>query len=79
MSVIDFMYRFGVFRRLLRLDRVAEKAMQEQSRVRQNLEERLERVTRATLNGETEWFLRLVKKDPDCAMDVIKECKLNDD
>lgn len=44
---------------------------------RRILDERLDNLARATINGEEEWFLRLVKRDPNCAIEVIKECDIN--
>ena len=41
------------------------------------LDQGLERVMKATLNGESEWFIKEVSKrvdDPECVIRVIKEC-----
>lgn len=37
-----------------------------------NVVENLER--RATVNGDEGWFLDYVKKDPSCALKVLREC-----
>jgi len=44
----------------------------------QEHDRRINRLYRATMNGEQDWFLDLVKKNPNCVADVVKECKLND-
>ena len=75
----NWVLKLGVFSRLLRLDRVVEAVMTSQRVVRGNLDDRLESVTRATMNGETEWFLSLIKEDPDCVLKIIKECDDKDD
>jgi hypothetical protein len=46
--------------------------------VRMDLDRRLDDITKATIDSEDEWFLAIVKKDPKCAIEVIKECDLND-
>jgi hypothetical protein len=38
-------------------------------------EKRLEELTRATLDGETDWFLEVVKKDPACAIKIVEQCR----
>lgn len=79
MKLFNFMYRFKIFSRMLKVDQEAEKAIEDHAKERTDLNKRLEKVTRATLNGEAGWFLQLVKKDPNCVMDVIKECKLGEE
>ena len=44
---------------------------------RRVLDQRLEELTKATVNGEEQWFLQLVKRDPGCAINVIKECDID--
>lgn len=61
------------------MDLRAEEMLETHEEKRKELDTRLERVTRATLNGETEWFLKLVSKDPNCALEVIKECEIKSD
>ena len=34
---------------------------------------------KATVNGDEEWFLRYVRKDPSCALKVLRECDKNGD
>ena len=79
MSILDRLLNLRVFSRIMHLDKRAEEVLEEQKEVREDLNTRLERVTRATLNGETDWFLRLVKKDPECAINIVKECELKND
>jgi len=78
MSVVNTLLKLGVFSRLLNLSRQAENTLVKQNGIRETLNKRLESVTRATLNGETEWFLQLVRKDPECAIKVIEECDLDE-
>ena len=78
MSVVNTLLKLGVFSRLLNLSRQAENTLVQQNGIRETLNKRLESVTRATLNGETEWFLQLVRKDPECAIKVIEECDLDE-
>jgi hypothetical protein len=68
-----------VFSFLLHEDKKAEKFMGDSEEVREKLDKRIEEVTKATLNGETDWFLRVVKENPECAAQVVKECILKDD
>jgi hypothetical protein len=42
---------------------------------RAELDSRLNDVALATLNGDTEWFMEMVKKDPACALKVAQECE----
>jgi hypothetical protein len=79
MGLYDFLYRLKVFSKMLKVDKDAEIAIESHTKERSNLNERLEKVTRATLNGESSWFLRAVKKDPNCILEVIKECKLKEE
>lgn len=44
---------------------------------RLGLDKRIDNLTRVTLNGEEEWMIKLVKKDPSCALRIIKECDKN--
>lgn len=39
---------------------------------------RIDKIFLATLNGEGGWFLELIRRDPTCALKVIKECDLDD-
>ncbi len=43
---------------------------------RQEYDNRIENLTRATLDGDEEWFLKVVKKDPSCALKVIEGCHI---
>jgi hypothetical protein len=36
---------------------------------------RIENLTRATMDGDENWFLQVVKNDPTCALKVIEECE----
>ncbi len=42
------------------------------------MDRRIVEIFHATMNGEQDWFLDLVRRDPDCALNIIKECDLND-
>jgi hypothetical protein len=39
---------------------------------------RIQTLTKAAMDGEDQWFLDLVKRDPSCAMKVIEECDKKD-
>jgi hypothetical protein len=39
------------------------------------LDKRADELARATLNGDEDWFVSTVRKDPVCAMKVLKECE----
>jgi hypothetical protein len=41
---------------------------------RKILDRRIDRLEKLTLDGEDEWFIRIVRKDPSCALKVINEC-----
>jgi hypothetical protein len=41
-------------------------------------DERLKELTKATLDGENEWFLSVVRKDPECALRVVQNCLKED-
>ncbi len=71
-------YRIGKFFHFLRSDQEVEQKLAEHAYERQKLNIRLENVTRATLNGESDWFRKIILKDPSCALRVIKECDTND-
>jgi hypothetical protein len=43
--------------------------------VRKEYDSRIENLTQATLDGDEQWFLQVVKKDPSCALKVIEECQ----
>jgi hypothetical protein len=62
------------FFHFLRSDQDVEQKLAEQDAKREQITKRVEAVTRATLNGETDWFLEIVRSDPTCALKVIKEC-----
>jgi hypothetical protein len=42
---------------------------------RKEYDSRIENLTQATLDGDEQWFLQVVKKDPSCAMRVVEECQ----
>jgi hypothetical protein len=43
-------------------------------RQRMKLDRRIKTLEKLTLNGEDEWFVKIVKRDPSCAFKVINEC-----
>lgn len=79
MSIFEFaINNLGFLNRLVAIDlQVAQKLDMRRS-VRMDLDRRLDDITKATIDSEDEWFLAIVKKDPKCAIEVIKECDLND-
>jgi len=52
----------------------AETVISQAQQQRMMLDKRLNEVTKATLNGETELFQDIFAKDPECALRMIKEC-----
>jgi hypothetical protein len=44
----------------------------------QELDTRIQELERcATANGDTDWFLGKLKRDPSCALKVLRECDKN--
>jgi 3-deoxy-D-manno-octulosonic-acid transferase len=77
MSIFDIVIaKVGILKPLVKVDIETKQITTRQNNVRQELDRRLSVVTKATIDGEDEWFLELVKKEPDCAIEVIKECDL---
>lgn len=76
MKIVTWLMGCRILSRLTRLTTIIEQQLGEANEVRQELDRRIDNVTKATLNGEEEWFLQLVKKDPDCAFNIIKDCDL---
>jgi hypothetical protein len=66
-------------RSLIATDKEVIGMFDQQKEKRRGLDKRLENIAIATLDGEWDWFLELKKVDPNCAVEVIKECKLNDE
>jgi hypothetical protein len=51
----------------------------EESKLRKKeLDKRFNNVLKASLNGSKPWFIELARKDPDCAIDILKECDIDD-
>ena len=72
-------HRMVQFFHFLRSDQEVETKLDQYTYEREKLNVRLEHVTRATLNGESDWFKRVIRKDPSCALRVMKECDYNGD
>ena len=68
----------GTLRTIMRSRSLVQVFVAEEKRNGQEFDRRLDSITKATLNGEKDWFLELVEKDPDCALKVIRECDSND-
>jgi len=52
----------------------------EEKRVRRAAQDkRITELFRATVNGESGWFLDFVKQNSDCAAEIIQECKFDDE
>jgi hypothetical protein len=49
-----------------------------QRKTREDLDNRITTLTRVTLNGDDEWMLKLVRRNPSCVLKIIKECKQNE-
>lgn len=53
-----------------------KKILSEMDERREDLDLRLKKLQKATLDGEEEWFLDMVKKkDPSCVLKIIEECE----
>ena len=75
---MNIIKKVGLFFHFLLSDREVEQKLALYKHERTKLNDRLDLVTRATLNGESDWFLDVVRKDPSCALNVFKECNGND-
>ena len=53
-------------------------ALDKMKRGRTVLDHRIEKLAKATINGDEDWFIRVVRKDPSCALRVIEECHKNE-
>ena len=70
----------GIFMKLLKpLFNAAKRRSQidDLKRERRELDSRIERLTKATMNGDEEWFLKVVRRNPSCALRIVKECGKN--
>ena len=63
-----------IFKRIFRLLTKVNVPFDKVQEERKVLDTRLHDITKATINGEEKWFLQLVKKDPDCAVNILREC-----
>jgi hypothetical protein len=77
MSLENILFKLPIFASLVQQDPEVERILTENKSKRAELDRRLDDVTKATINGEEDWFLELVKKDPACVLNVIKECDLD--
>ncbi len=59
-------------------DRKFFENVEEIDKERKRMDIRLTEVAKATLDGEDNWFLQLAKDDPECVLNVKKECGKND-
>ena len=76
MKTIDWLLGLKLLARLTASERKIETELAQTNVVRKDLDRRVDNITKATLNGEEEWFIQLVRKDPECALDVITNCGL---
>jgi hypothetical protein len=42
------------------------------------LDNRYAKLAKATMDGDERWFLSVARKNPDCAMKIIEECRKDD-
>lgn len=47
----------------------------ELNKKRRTLDKRLEPVMQATLDGDPEWFNRIARENPTCALRIIENCE----
>jgi hypothetical protein len=66
----------GILMRLKSLfDNIRDRSeLEKLHRQRKMIDKRISTLERMTLNGEDEWFIKVVKRDPSCAFKVINEC-----
>ncbi len=67
----------GLVRNLLRhtgRDPEYQAKIAEVGQIRDELDQRLQALMKATLDHEGEWFLEVVKRNPECALKVIEGC-----
>jgi hypothetical protein len=79
MSIFQYaIENLGFLNRLVAIDLQVAQRLDIRRSVRMDLDRRLDDITKATIDSEDEWFLELVKRNPKCAIEVIKECDLDD-
>ena len=67
----------GVLMRLLQplFENIRDRSeLEKLHRQRKILDKRISTLERMTLDGEDEWFIKVVRKNPSCALKVINEC-----
>lgn len=66
----------GLFMKLkILFDTIRDRSeLEKLHRQRKALDKRIDKLERMTLDGEDEWFIKVVKRDPSCAFKVINEC-----
>jgi hypothetical protein len=66
----------GIIMRLKSLfDNIRDRSeLEKLHRQRRTLDKRIDNLERMTLDGEDEWFIKVVRKDPSCALKIINEC-----
>ena len=72
--MIDYLLKLGIFERLTYVDSMAMTKLNEQREERKKLDQRLNRLTKATVENSSGYILKLVKANPECAVDIIKDC-----
>lgn len=75
MSIFNGLIRSKIFSHLTSSILRAEQVAKDQKKSRAEFDRRLDSLVKATLDGEDEWFLKLVREDPFCALNVINKCK----
>lgn len=79
MSILDnLILKVGFLKSLVKTDDEAKQVEEKRVKVREELDRRLADIMTATMNGEQKWFLRLMREKPECAINVIKECDLDE-
>ena len=77
MRLLERLRKCWLFSWLFKVDLMAQEIVDKHKITRADLDQRLDSIAQATVNGEGEYFLQLVKKDPACAINVLKECNLD--
>lgn len=77
MKISEKLRKCWVFRWLFKVDFMAQEVVNKHKITRADLDQRLDSIAQATVNGEGEYFLQLVRKDPACAINVMNKCNLD--
>jgi hypothetical protein len=66
----------GILMRLLKLFDVKhyDERITSMKQQRKKQDEHIKQLTNATLNGDDEWMVRVVRRNPECALKIMTDC-----